>query len=261
MEVKELVEILKLQGESKKFIQDEIIIEHPFTIFLNEKELVTILCTPDLLKELTVGFLFSENYIEDLGEIEKMKLGEESKTIYLSIKEKNRELRDKYRGRRTITSGCGKNTSFYNVIDSKTSSKISKTINIDPTTITQLMKKFNELSVLFKETGGVHSCALCSSDGILFYAEDIGRHNALDKVLGSGHLEGIDFDDKIVLTTGRISSEMLIKAAKRKIPIIISRSAPTSLAIDIAKELDITLIGFARVDKMNIYNNFQSIIF
>ena len=261
METKKYVEILKYKGESNSFIQDEIIIEHPFTIFLNNEELVTILCTPNFLIELTVGFLFSENYIDDLDEIENLEMGQGSKTILVSTKEKNRGLRDKFRGRRTITSGCGKNTSFYNVIDSKTSNRISNKLDISPVLVVQLMREFNNLSVLFKETGGVHSCALASVDRILFYAEDIGRHNALDKVLGSGHLSGIDFEDKLVLTTGRISSEMLIKASKRKVPIIISRSAPTSLAIDLAKELGITLIGFARGDKMNIYNNFPSINF
>lgn len=261
MEVKKYMEILKLQGQSNKLIQDQVVVEHPFTIFLNQEELVTILCSPDLLKELALGFLFSENYIEDLGEIEKMEIGQGSKTINIRIKDKNRDLRDKYRGRRTITSGCGKNTSFYNIVDSKSSKKISKKMYIKPMVVVQLMKEFNNLSVLFKETGGVHSCALASTEKIIFYAEDIGRHNALDKVLGSGHLLDLDFTDKLVLSTGRISSEMLIKTGRRGIPIIISRSAPTSLAIDLAKELGITLIGFARGDKMNIYNNFPSVDF
>lgn len=257
MEVKKQVEILKLQGGSKFLIQDEVIIEHPFTIYINGEDLVTILCTPSLLIELTVGFLFSENYIDTLDEIQDLEVEENSKSINVSLKENKRPLRDKYRGRRTITSGCGKNTSFYNIVDSKATSKISKKMYIKPVSVVQLMREFNKLSVLFKETGGVHSCALASEDGILFYAEDIGRHNALDKVLGSGHLASLVFEDKLVLSTGRISSEMLIKSAKRKIPVIISRSAPTSLAIDLAKELGITLIGFARGDKMNIYNNFS----
>lgn len=216
MEVKKHVEILKIRDQSKQLIQDEIIIEHPFTIFLNEEELVTILCTPEFLKELAVGFLFSENYIENLDEIQRMEIGEESKTIYVSIKEKNKKLRDKCSVGRRITSGCGKKTSFYNIKDSKPTSKLAKEFYINAATVVQLMKEFNNLSVLFKETGGVHSCALCSAEKILFYAEDIGRHNALDKVLGSGHLEGIRFDDKLILTTGRISSEMLIKSAKEE---------------------------------------------
>ena len=261
MEVKKYVEILKLRGQSKQLIQDEIIIEHPFTIFLNEEELVTILCTPEFLKELAVGFLFSENYIENLDEIQRIEVIEGSKTIYVSIKEKKRELRDKYRGRRTITSACDKNNSFYNMLDSKSIGKIPKGICINSTKVVELMKEFNNLSILFKETGGVHSCALCNIEKILFYAEDIGRHNALDKVLGSGHLEEIGFEDKIVLTTGRISSEMLIKTAKRKISIIVSMSAPTSLAIDLAKQLGISLVGFVRGDKMNIYSNLERISF
>ncbi len=257
MEVKKQVEILKIKGGVNEYLKDDVIVEHPFTIFINDKELVTILCTPRDLKELTVGFLFSENYIDDINEIKAMDIGEGCKTINVIVKERTQTLRDKYRGRRTITSGCGKNTSFYNIVDSKTSMKITKRLPISPSSVVQLMGEFNKLSVLFKETGGVHSCGLGRVDGILFYAEDIGRHNALDKVLGSGHLSGLSFEDTLVLSTGRISSEMLIKAAKRKIPLIISRSAPTSLAVELAKELGISLIGFARGNKMNIYNNFS----
>ena len=122
-----------------------------------------------------------------------------------------------------------------------------------------LIKEFNKSSQLFLDTGGVHSCALCDINKIIIFKEDIGRHNALDKVLGKALLEDIDFRDKIILTSGRISSEILIKTAKRQIPVIVSRSAPTSLSIDIAKKLNITLIGFARGKRMNIYSNFSTL--
>lgn len=102
---------------------------------------------------------------------------------------------------------------------------------------------------------------MCDSNDIIIFKEDIGRHNALDKIFGQALLEGIDTEDKIILTSGRISSEMLIKTAKRQVPMIISRSAPTSLAVEMAEKLGITLIGFARGEKMNIYTNFPSIIF
>jgi FdhD protein len=116
------------------------------------------------------------------------------------------------------------------------------------------MREFNQSSELFRETGGVHGCALSYSKGIIFSEEDIGRHNAMDKLIGRARLERIDLSDKFVLTTGRISSELLIKASKQGIPIIASRSAPTELAIKLAKETGVTLIGFARGDKLNIYS-------
>jgi len=109
--------------------------------------------------------------------------------------------------------------------------------------------------------GGVHSCALCSQDEIIIFEEDIGRHNALDKILGRALLQDIDLSDKIILTSGRISSEILIKVGKRAIPVLISRAAPTNLAIEMARELNITLIGFARGEKLNIYSNFPSLKF
>ena len=134
-------------------------------------------------------------------------------------------------------------------------------MGIEPETVIQLMREFNNRSELFNETGGVHSCALCSIEDLLVHRDDIGRHNALDKILGWGHINNQSFEDKLVLTTGRISSEMLIKIARRGVPVVISRSAPTSLAVELARELNITLVGFARGQKMNIYTNFPSIDF
>lgn len=126
--------------------------------------------------------------------------------------------------------------------------------------ILNLSNKLNENSQLFKETGGVHSCALCSEEEIIMFHEDVGRHNALDKIVGEAFLKEIPFEDKILITSGRISSEMIIKTAKQRIPIIVSRSAPTELSVGIAKELGITLIGFARGRRMNIYQGEERII-
>ncbi len=132
---------------------------------------------------------------------------------------------------------------------------------IEISSIKELVKDFNKKSQLFVKTGGVHSCALCSIQEILIFQEDIGRHNALDKVFGKALMDDISTRDKIILTSGRISSEILIKAAKRQIPVIVSRSAPTSLSVEMANKLNITLIGFARGGgKMNIYSNLSNFI-
>ncbi|WP_183108790.1 formate dehydrogenase accessory sulfurtransferase FdhD [Thermohalobacter berrensis] len=253
-------EILRIKGDSIKREEDLVIKEYPFTIYLNGEELVTLLCTPKSLKYLVIGFLQSEGLIDIKEDLKDIKIDYEKGIGYVYTKRKD-QLALKLYNKRTITSGCGKGTIFYNVIDSFKAKKINKIPKIKKKEIFGLTEKFNKKSQLFLNTGGVHSCALCSKDKIIFFEEDIGRHNALDKVLGRALLEEIDLEDKIILTSGRVSSEILIKVLKRGIPILISRSAPTSLSIDIARKLNILLIGFARREKMNIYSNFPSINF
>jgi len=253
-------DILRLKGTEISMEEDVVVAEYPFTIFLNDKELITLLCSPKSLKYLTVGFLNSEGLIDSYDEIDIIRIDEEKGVAYVYTNSNN-TLSEKLHGKRTITSGCGKGTIFYNVIDSFKTKKVNSNIPIDIETIKKLIREFNKSSELFINTGGVHSCALCDKDGQIIFEEDIGRHNALDKILGRALIDNIDLKEKMILTSGRISSEIIIKVGKRQIPILISRSAPTSLAIDIAKELNITLIGFARGEKMNIYTNFPSLGF
>lgn len=254
------VNIIRVKGDMREEEDDIVALEYPFTIYVNEKEIITLLCSPDSLKELAIGFLHSEGFISSLSDIDRIFIDEDKGLSYVYINNVN-AFNEEFRGKRTITSGCGKGTVFYNVVDSFRSKRIENTLYVPADKIKALMRKFNKNSKLFLETGGVHSCALCRLDDIIVFKEDIGRHNALDKVMGHALLNGIDTRDKIILTSGRISSEILIKAAKRQIPIIVSRSAPTSLAVEIAQELNMTLIGFARGEKMNIYANFPSVTF
>lgn len=260
MEIIKKYNIMKIKGDYSDQVEDLVINEYPFTIFIDDEELITLLCTPKSLKELAIGFLYSESYIDSIETIDRIHLDEEKGRVYVYLKYR-KKLNENLVGKRTITSGCGKGTVFYNVLDSFKTKKIKKPLPLDIDNVIQLTKEFNHKSELFLNTGGVHSCALCHRNEILYFEEDIGRHNALDKILGRALIEGLDLSDKIVITSGRISSEMLIKTAKRGIPAIISRSAPTSLAIDMARELNILLIGFARGEKMNIYTSFPSLNF
>lgn len=260
MDTSKNYEILKIKGDTLNKVEDLVILEYPFTIFIDNEEIITLLCTPKSLKELAVGFLYSEGFVDNLDVIEKIHIDEDNGRAYIDLKIR-KVLSEKLQGKRTITSGCGKGTVFYNVLDSFKSKKIENKLTIAIENVVQLTKEFNNKSELFLSTGGVHSCALCDINNILYFEEDIGRHNALDKILGRAFIDKIDLSDKIVVTSGRISSEMLIKSAKRGIPAIVSRSAPTSLAIDMARELNILLIGFARGQKMNIYTSFPSLTF
>ena len=254
------VDILRIKGDEASEEEDIVILEYPFTIFINNEEIITLLCSPSSLKSLIVGFIYSEGFIKSISDIEKIRIDEKKGIGYVDIDEVNK-FSEKFRGKRTITSGCGKGTVFYNVLDSFKSRKIENQLSVGTGCIKNLIKEFNKKSELFLNTGGVHSCALCSTNDIIVFKEDIGRHNALDKVLGKALIENIDTKDKIILTSGRISSEILIKTAKRQIPVLVSRSAPTSLSVEMAKKLGITLIGFARGEKMNIYTNFPNLNF
>lgn len=252
--------ILRINRDIINNEEDMVILEYPFTIFIDYEEIITLLCSPMSLKYLAVGFLHSEGFIENYEAIESIQVDEENGRVYIKLNIR-KTFNEKLQGKRTITSGCGKGTLFYNVLDSFKSKKINNTVEIIPSQIADLMRRFNSESELFHSTGGVHACAICSNDDIMYFEEDIGRHNALDKVLGKALIHNIDLSDKIILTSGRISSEMLIKAAKRGVPVLVSRSAPTSLAIDMARDLNIALVGFVRGEKMNIYSSFPSLKF
>lgn len=253
-------DILRVIKEQINSEEDIVIVEYPFTIFIDEEEIITLLCSPNSLRYLTIGFLFCGNFIESYSAIDNIQIDEERGRAYVQLKVK-KNFNKKSPDKRSIISGYGKGTVFYNVFDSYKSKKVTDTIDIKPYEIIDLMRRFNSLSELFQSTGGTHACSICNRRDILYFEEDIGRHNAVDKVLGKTLAEGIDLRDKIILTSGRVSSDMLLKAAKREIPVVVSRSAPTSLAVNMARELNITLIGFVRGEKMNIYSSFPSFKF
>ncbi|ABR47217.1 formate dehydrogenase family accessory protein FdhD [Alkaliphilus metalliredigens QYMF] len=253
------VTIQKVNNQAMESMEDTVVVEYPFTIFINGEEFITLLCSPSGLEYLAVGFLVSEGIIKSKKNIEKVVLDEEKGHAYIDLISKT-DFAEKLSGKRTVTTGCGKGTIFYNVLDSLGTHSIKSDMKVKAESILNLSSLLNQNSQLFKETGGVHSCALCSEDEIVMFHEDVGRHNALDKIVGEAFLKEISLEDKILITSGRISSEMIIKTAKRKIPILVSRSAPTDLSVGIAKELDLTLIGFARAKRMNIYHGEDRIL-
>ena len=150
---------------------------------------------------------------------------------------------------------------LFNASDSIFNKKINSEIKIESATILSLMNDFRNMSKNFLLTGGVHSAAIADPENIIIFREDIGRHNAIDKIIGHVVLSNKSFNKKIIITSGRISSEILLKVLKCEIPVIVSKSAPTNRAIEICRETGITLIGFARGNRMNIYSGEQRIIF
>ena len=249
----EKIPILRFTREGRSNIEDTVAREFPLTIILNNQELVTLLCSPVNLKYLAVGFLFSEGLLKSKGEIKRIMVNERSGVVRVETEESEELARDVL-FKRLITSGCGRGVSFYSTTDA-TVQKVESQVEMSTHDVFTLVSDFQHRSQIYLATGGVHSAALCDRKSILIFSEDIGRHNAIDKIFGKCLLENIPTDNRVVITSGRITSEILLKVAKRNIPIIISKSAPTDLGVKLANDLGVTLLGFVRGKRINAYTN------
>jgi FdhD protein len=250
----EKIPVLRLTEEGRSNVDDVVARESPLTIILNNEELVTLLCSPKDLKYLAIGFLFSEGLLESKDEIKKVLVDDRKGIVRVETNE-DKAMADKLIFKRLITSGCGRGASFYRVADVRNQMKIESRMEISTHEVLSLVRDFQQRSRIYRTTGGVHSAALCDTQNILVFSEDIGRHNAIDKIFGECVLKDIPTDERVVITSGRISSEILLKIAKRNIPIIVSKSAPTDLGVKLADDLGITILGFVRGKRMNAYSN------
>jgi len=235
-------------------VTDTIVTEYPITIVLNEQEFATLVCSPDYIEELVVGFLASEGIINSYKEIKELTIIEATGRAIVNTHKVNK-LNEIFHSKRYVTSCCGKSRqSFYFYNDARTVKPLEDvdvTVTIDQ--CFHLMRLMQESSVIFQDTGGVHNAALCDSNGLVVDRTDIGRHNALDKIYGHCLQHSLTLSDKVIVFSGRISSEVLLKVAKIGCGIVLSKSAPTELAIRLAEELNITTVGFLRNHSLNIY--------
>jgi FdhD protein len=228
-------------------MEKEVVREAPVTVYVNGQELITFLCTPHNLRTLVLGFLYLEGIIDSLNEVALLRVCDDEEMIEVRLT-RDAELPT----RRVLTSGCGGGTTFADL--SMQTSKIESTLKVTPSQILGLMRGLYQEADLYRTTGGVHTSALSDGQQLLVVASDVGRHNTLDKIQGQCLLEGIDTRDRILLTTGRLSAEMLNKAAKMRAPILVSRTSPTDLAVEMAKDWGITLIGYARGEQIHVYS-------
>ena len=250
----EKVNVIRIIEKDGNSIEDVVAREFPLTIILNNQELVTLLCSPVNLSYLAIGFLFSEGLLTVEDRIRKIII-DDNKGIVRVETEGEKELDKELFSKRIIASGCGRGASFYSATDTQSLVKVESDIEISTSNVFALMNEFQHRSQVYRATGGVHSAALCDAKEILIFSEDIGRHNALDKIFGECMLNGIQMDDHIIISSGRVSSEMVLKLVKRNIPVIISKSAPTSLGLRLADDLGVTLVGFVRGKRMNVYTH------
>ncbi len=247
------IKIIQYRNGSYSETADNVASEKRLKLFSNDREILSLLCTPTMVKELVVGFGLSEGI---LGHDNKEPQSEWcSERIEIFWKDEEIEVHlplDIPETTATLTSGCAKGVTF---MLNKEMSALQDDFKIHINTIFELYKEFQKKSELFRATGGVHSAALCDEKEMLVFSEDIGRHNAADKIIGYAFLENISMENKMLLLSGRLSSEIVNKAVSARVPILISRAAPTDMAIGIAKKYRITLIGFLRGYQLNIYSN------
>jgi FdhD protein len=220
--------------------------EMELTIYVNSKELVTILCTPIKLNCLVLGFLYAEGIISCIGDVSSMRVCEEESLA--DVRLSNSEYRLPMQ--RKLTSGCGGGVAF------KTQGqRVNSDLVVKPSKVLSLMKQFQEKMELYRLCGGIHASALSDSENLLVVAEDIGRHNTLDKIMGECLLRQLSTRDRLLLSTGRVSSEMLLKAVKMQAPVIVSRTSPTERAIALARDLGIAVVGYARGNRLLVYSH------
>jgi len=248
----ESFKITKIKENRRQAVEDIVIREIPLTVIVDDMELVTLLCCPDDLEDLVTGFLFTSGLIKGKEEIKRVVISRDRWIANVDLTEP--KLAKDLIFKRLYTSGCGRGVMFYNVADIANRSKIISDLKIEAASINNLMTEFQRRSEVYLRTGGAHSAALSDGKTILVFKEDIGRHSAIDKVIGHMLVDKINFENNIMITSGRISSEVLFKTQKCRFPIVISRSSPTNQAVKLARDMGITLVGFARGNRMNVYS-------
>jgi FdhD protein len=246
--------ILRYENGEAENKEDIIVTEYPVTVKVNGQEFVTMVCTPEYIEDMVIGFLASEGIIRKYEDIDEIWIQEKTGVVHVNSTKVNPYYKD-FQNKRYITSCCGMSRQGFVFVNDALTVKNMKNISTKLTfeDCFRLMSDMQRNAETFQLTGGVHNAALCEVGGVLLSRMDIGRHNALDKIYGYCLKNNINMKDKIVVFSGRISSEILLKVAKIGCGIILSKSAPTDLALQLAEQLGITTVGFIRNQSLNVY--------
>lgn len=257
-----------------------VIAETPWVLYLNGREVLTFMCTPTRLHCLALGFLQSEGLIDSLEDVWQIKVFLDENRVYLffpeagldeelhmptcaeaggSIAVQLKRPAPTMPERRVLTSGCGGGITFDDVLGDR--APLHSHLRVEATQIVTLMRELNYQARLYRQSRGVHTSALSDGERLLVLAEDVGRHNTLDKIRGEVLLQGLPTKDRILLTSGRISSEMITKARKMEVPIVVSRTSPTATSVRLAESWNMTLIGYVRAPQLRVYTGAERVLF
>jgi FdhD protein len=236
----------RVRGSRADEVAGEIVREQPLTLAVNGEKFLTLLCSPVKLEALVVGYLWMEKVITSLDEVTRVEVSPVDGHAEVTLSHPVTLPTE-----RILTSGCGGGITFR--IDHRLFPRLASSLRVAPETLSAQMKDLFAAAVHYRESRGIHGAALSDGEQLLVVAEDVGRHNAVDKVKGEALLRGIPTEDRILLSTGRVSSEMLLKAARMGVPLVASRTSPTEMAVALAEQLNITVCGYVRPDSLNLY--------
>jgi len=239
------VEAINERGEA---VPTPIAGEHPLTLYVDKREIVTLMTLGQAPEALAIGYLRNQRLVQSIGDLAAVQVDWETDSVAITTRKPLVGLEARMT-KRTVTTGCGQGTVFGGLMEEIDSIKLRDDVTLTEDALHALLEAVRRHEAIYKEAGAVHGCALASNtaDGveILYFIEDVGRHNAVDAIAGQMWLDGLDGSDKIFYTTGRLTSEMVIKAAQMQIPFLVSRSGLTKMGHEIAAKLGITMIGRA----------------
>jgi FdhD protein len=218
--------------------------EHPLTLYLDRREIVTLMTLGQAPEALTIGYLRNQRLVESIEEIAAVQVDWETDSVAVTTRRGIKGLRERLK-KRTVTTGCGQGTVFGDLMEEIDAIQLRDDVKLTEETLYGVLDAVRHRETIYKSAGAVHGCALAEGAEILYFVEDVGRHNAVDAIAGQMWLDAVDGSDKIFYTTGRLTSEMVIKAAQMRIPFLVSRSGLTEMGHQIASQVGITMIGRA----------------
>ncbi|MEJ2060436.1 MAG: formate dehydrogenase accessory sulfurtransferase FdhD [Gammaproteobacteria bacterium] len=226
--------------------------ERPLTLYVDKREVVTLMTLGGQPELLALGYLRNQGFVRDLAAIESVQVDWDVDSVAITTRAGINDWEEKL-STRTVTTGCGQGTVFGRMMDHLDGLQVTPPV-ISQGRLYALLTALADHNAIYRQAGAVHACALCRDDQVLSFVEDVGRHNAADAIAGHMWLEDIDGQDKIFYTTGRLTSEMVIKVAQMGVPILLSRSGVTQMGLDIARRIGVVLIARAKGRHFLVYN-------
>jgi len=254
-----LTQRVRGQDEKGKPIETSVVVERPLTLFLNGQEIVTMMTIGDYPEYLAVGYLINQNMLRPDDEITGIDVDREIDTVVVRTKRKT-DFEEKLK-KKTLTSGCAQGTVFGDLMEKFEEIALPANAVLKTSWLYTLTRKINTAPSLYLEAGAIHGCVLCEEDRPLIYMEDVGRHNAIDKIAGYMFMETVPPEGKLFYTTGRLTSEMVIKTVQMRIPILVSRSGFTAWGVELARKANLTLIGRAKGSRFIVLSGAERIVY